>query len=133
MKKFAILLTLILISTLNSFAATSSIKTYTPVNPHYKFNHNNYYRHFPPNYTHQRHYDNYYYNNYPYYYPKKRSIFSTLGNIFSRGSMTGYTPSYDSSFDDIPYGYQQVYQDANGNYYYNNYNQQNGSTVKILD
>lgn len=138
MKKFAILLTMILISELNTLAATSTVKTFTPINPYhnYNFNHNHHYRHLPPNYQNRRYYDNYdnyYYNNYPYYYPQKQSILTKLGNFFSRGNMTGYTPSYNSSFDNIPYGYQEGFQDSNGNYYYDNYNQQSNSTIKFLD
>ena len=140
MKKFIIILFLVLFFVPISYAQSSSFKTFTPINPHYGYN---YRKHLPPtynNYTNQqnrywkrRNRNNYRYNS-PYYtyYPQKHSVFTSIGDLFNGGKITGYT---DSNFDDIdiPYGYQEGYQDENGNYYQKNYGYQSGSSIKILD
>lgn len=114
--------------------ATSSFKTYTPTYPY-----NGYNSYLPPPPHPSIHNQNYkdrfwrrrnYYNgnnyNYPYgYYPQRRSIFSSIGDFFSRGKMTGYT---DSNFNNFPYAYQQQIPDVD--YYFD---VQNGSSIKILD
>ncbi len=144
MKNLVTILLLILFFTPKTIAATSSFKTYTPVQPYY--NYNRYNRHLPPppsiinqydnnRFWKRRNYYNNYYNSYnydnPYYYQPKRTLFNSLGDFFSGGKITGYT---NSNFeDDIPYGYQQGIQDSNGNYYQNNYDYQSGATIKILD
>ncbi len=142
MKKIIVLSFLILFFTPKTFATTSSFKTFTPTSPYYNYN-NGY---FPPppanliNKNNNRHWQrrNYYnrnnYNyNYPYYYyPQRRTLFNTIGDFFSSGKVTGYTNT-DTDFSNIPYGYQQGYQDSNGNYYQDNYDMQSGATIKILD
>ncbi|MBR1680634.1 hypothetical protein IJ707_02470 [bacterium] len=136
MKNFIIIAILILFFTPKSIAAISSYKTFTPTSPYYNYN-NGYLPPPPPNiinhnnnkYWNRRNYYNSYNN--PYYYPQKRTLFNTLGDFFSSGKMTGYT---NSNFDDdIPYGYQEGFQDSNGRYYQHNYGLQNGATIKILD
>ena len=161
MKKFLVLFLLISILSPSCFAA-SSFKTYTPTSghryhrhyPHYNYNNyphnNNYNRYYGynrrnpynnyPNYNkyypNNRYYPNnsYYYNGYPYdndYY-QKSSFFGSIKDFFSGGKVTGYTPSYNASFD-IPYGYQKGFYDSNGNYLYGNQGYQNGASIKILD
>ena len=131
MKNLFIILILILFVSQEAIA-TSSFKTYTPTHTY-----NNYYRNLPPppSINNQNYKDRFwrrrnYYNsnnyNYPYsYYPQRRSVFSTIGDFFGRGKMTGYT---DSNFSDFPYAYQQQIPDVD--YYFD---VQNGSSVKILD
>ena len=141
MKKnvFISILFLFLMLNQEAFATISSFKTYTPTYPYNNFN--NYNRHyFPSNINHPYYKDRFwrrrnYYNsnnyNYPYtYYPQRRSVFSSIGDFFSRGKMTGYT---DSNFTDIPYGYQQNFQNPEEYYLQNNYDIQSGATVRILD
>lgn len=145
MKKIFIFTLLILFICPKSFGATSSFKTFTPTPNSYNnyyYNHRKYLPPPPSNLTNQgnkfwkrrNYYNNYYnsYNNPYYYYQPKQSIFSTIGDFFSTGKITGYT---DSNFDDAdtPYAYQEEYTDGNGNYYKNNYGYQNGASVKILD
>lgn len=71
------------------------------------------------------------YNDNYYNTKKKQTFWKAFSNIFGAGQITGFTPAY-SSYDN-PYGYQQGWTDANGDYYYNNYNQENRATVRILD
>ena len=144
MKQIIIILFFIIILTPKTFAKSSSFKTFTPMQPYYGYNYNKHGRYLPPptNYQtnpHNKYWKrrNYYNNNkynYPYYnyYPQKTSVFSTIGDFFSGGKITGYT---NSNFDNtnIPYGYQQEFQDSDGNYYQNNYGYQNGASIKILD
>lgn len=150
MKKFIISLVFIAFLT-PTCVASSSFKTFTPFSQNYnnfmpppsnynynprhyrKHHHNNHYNY--NNYTnYNRYYPNKYYNN-PYYnsyYPKRR-FFNSVRNFFTDGQMTGYTPSYNSSFDSNPYGYQSGYYDNKGNFIENNYGFSNGASVKILD
>lgn len=147
MKKFIIITLLILFISPKSFAAKSSFKTFTPTPNYYNNHYNNYRKYLPPpppsvlnsngnKFWKRRnpYNNNNYYNSYnnPYYYRPKQSVFSTIGDLFSSGKMTGYT---DSDFNDTytPYAYQEEYTDGNGNYYKNNYGYQNGASVKILD
>lgn len=153
MKKFII--SLVLISFLTpTCMASSSFRTFTPPQnynnfappppPNYNYNNRHYRRHNYDNYRNYRNYNNYknynryhpnqYYNN-PYYnsyYPKRR-FFNSVRNFFTGGQMTGYTPSYNSSFDSNPYGYQSGYYDNKGNFIENNYGFSNGASIKILD
>lgn len=151
MKNFVISLVLIAFLTPNCIAS-SSFKTFTPLPPNYnnfappppssydynqkkyrKHNHDNYQNY--NNYTnYNRYYPNQYYNN-PYYnsyYPKRR-FFNSVRDFFSGGQMTGYTPSYNSSFNNNLYGYQSGYYDNKGNFVDNNYGFSNGASIKILD
>ena len=138
MKKIIIILFLIILFTPNTFAQSSSFKTFTPTQPYYGYNYNGRYLPPPPNYSanqknkywKRRNHYNSYYN--PYYSQPAKSIITNIGDFFSSGKMTGYT---DSNFDDIdiPYGYEEGYQDDNGNYYKKNYGYQNGASIKILD
>ncbi len=136
MKNIIFIVFLVLFLSQETFANTSSFKIYTP-------NHKNRYNQYlpPPPNINNRNYNNRfwqrrnYYNgnnyNYPYtYYPQRRSVFSSIGDFFSRGKMTGYT---DSNFGDIPYFYQDTFQSPNGSYYMNNYDIPNGVNVKIID
>jgi len=137
MKNFVIIAILILFFTPKTIAATSSYKTFTPVSPYYNYNNGYFPPHPHPNiinhnnkYWNRRNYYNSYNNPY-YYYPQRRTLFNSIGDFFSSGKMTGYT---NSNFDnDIPYDYQEGFQDSNGNYYKHNYGTQNGATIKILD
>lgn len=156
MKKIIISIFLFCAISSSAIAASNSFKTYTPLPPHHyyhKFNNNNGYVPPPPknfikNKKHigtntnrkwypRRKFPNstYYSYNGPYYnyYPQRQSIFSSIGNFFSQGKMTGFTPSNSSSFEDIPYGYQNYTQTPNGDYYLNDYGFKNGASVKILD
>ncbi len=137
--------------------ANTSFKTFTPLPPNYNnfappppqnynYNPRHYRRHNYDNYNNRnynnynnytnynRYYPNQYYNN-PYYngYYPKRKFFSSVRDFFSGGQMTGYTPSYNSSFNSNPYGYKSGYYDSNGNYIENNYGFSNGASIKILD
>ena len=158
MKKFILTIILSLTVIPSAFAASGSFKTYTPLNPtppHFNHYNNGYLPPPPPpnhNYTNgkytvdnkvknkwlprRRYLNNGYYTyNSPYYnyYPQRQSIFSSIGNFFSSGKMTGYTPSNSSSFDSIPYGYQNSIQSPDGDYFLNNYGFKSGASVKILD
>lgn len=144
MKKIIILSLLIVGLAQTVFAQTKSFTTFTPFTPQqaYQFNNNTYDRYLPPN--KQRRYlpppppPSYYnqFNRYGYYdpyYTQNQTKWKKFKNFFSSGQMTGYTPSYNSAFDNNPYGYQSGYYDNFGNYKYNNYGQQNGMSIKILD
>lgn len=143
MKKF-IILTLTFIGFALSANSQTTFSTFTPFTPQqaYKFNDNLYNRYFPPN-KQQRtlppppspnSYNKY--NRFGYhnpYYAQNQTKWQRFKNFFSSGQMTGYTPSYNSAFDNNPYGYQSGYYDSFGNYHQNNYDQQNGMSIKILD
>lgn len=145
MKKIVILTLFIFGFAQSVLAQSNTFTTFTPFTPQqaYKFNNNLYNRYLPPN--KQNRYlppppppnsFNKYNNQFGYYdpyYAQKRTKWQRFKNIFSTGQMTGYTPSYNSSFDNIPYGYQSGYYDSFGNYHQNNYTQQNGMSIKILD
>lgn len=143
MKKIVIL-TLIFAGFTLSANAQSSFSTFTPFTPQqaYKFNSNLYDRYLPPN-KQQRYLPpppppNSYnrYNQFGYYdpyYSQNQTKWQRFKNFFSSGQMTGYTPSYNSAFDNNPYGYQSGYYDSFGNYHQKNYDQQNGMSIKILD
>lgn len=144
MKKIIILSLLIVGLAQTVFAQTKSFTTFTPFTPQqaYQFNNNTYDRYLPPN--KQRRYlppppppSSYnQFNRYGYYdpyYAQNQTKWRKFKNFFSSGQMTGYTPSYNSAFDNNPYGYQSGYYDNFGNYKYNNYGQQNGMSIKILD
>lgn len=163
MKKFFILTILILFLTPQSFADTSFktfTPTQSRNNNHYNhnrhFNNNHYNGYRNPKYDNsynkkfkkwKRHnkqdkYNNlnpynssYFYDYNPYYnnYYPKRTFLNSIKDFFSDGQVTGYTPSYNSSFDNIPYGYQSGIYDPNGNFIQNDYGFQSGATVKILD
>lgn len=142
MKKIAIFTALLMFLSSQTYAATSSFKTYTP------FNQNDFYaynRFLPPpprpmtraernmieNRFHQP------YNDYYNYTTPKKSFRQTITNFFG-GQMTGYTPntnawSTNSWNNNYPYGYQNYNSDNKGNYYYNNYDHQTGGSVRILD
>lgn len=132
--------------------ATSSIRTFTPMTPSYNYS---YHKHPPTRFSkhykkqnkhncpYHNNYNNRYYNNYypnhPYYngynntyYPQK-SFFSSIKDFFGNGQVTGYTPSFNSSFDNVPYGYHSGIYDPNGNFYGGDYNFSSGATIKILD
>lgn len=139
MKKFFIIVTLIILCTPKSIAH-QNFKTFSPIPRHYNyFNGNKYNQYLPPPpptnnnrwYRHRNNPNNYYNYNNPYYgyYQPRNSIFSSLKNLFDKGNMTGYTPAYNSAFENIPYDYQN----SNGDYYIDNYDIQNNSTIKILD
>lgn len=122
--------------------AQTTFSTFTPFTPQqaYKFNHNTYDRYLPPNkqqYLPPPPPNNYNkYNQFGYYdpyYNQNLSKWRRFKNFFSSGQMTGYTPSYNSAFENNPYGYQSGYYDSFGNYHQNNYDQQNGMSIKILD
>ena len=144
MKKI-IILAILIIFCIPKCYAVKSVKTYTPFPSNRNYYNNNYNKYLPPpppppsnsvNRWYNPNWNNNYYNyNSPYYgyYPQKNSFFSSIGNFFSRGKMTGYTPSYNSAFDNVPYGYQNGYQNSNGDYYIDNYDIQNSSTIKLLD
>lgn len=133
--------------------ATSSFKTFTPTtqsyNSGYHHRHNNSRRHnkhknynryncpYHNHYNGYRNYNRYYPNNtyYPndgtYYY--KSSFFDSLKDFFGGGQVTGYTPSYDSSFDNSQYNHLNGMYDPNGNLYGTNYGFNSGASIKILD
>lgn len=141
MKKF-IVLTLFITNFVLSANAQTTFSTFTPFSPQqaYKFNSNLYNRYLPPNKqylpppppNYNRRYNKFSYYD-PYYTQNKK--WRKFKNFFSSGQMTGYTPSYNSAFDtdNNPYGYQSGYYDSFGNYHQNNYDQQNGMSIKILD
>ncbi len=145
MKKFIVLTLFIAGFTLIAKAQAKTFTTFTPFTPQqaYQFNSNTYDRYLPPN-KQQRYLPpppppnsyNRYNNNFGYYNPyynQNQTKWRRFKNFFTSGQMTGYTPSYNSAFDNNPYGYQSGYYDSFGNYKSNNYDQQNGMSIKILD
>lgn len=160
MKQFILIAILSLILSPASLAASSSFKTYTPLTPpphHFHHHHhhrnnnlpiiphshniykdkNNVTNNIKKRWTPKRNYLNngYYTYNSPYYnyYPQRQSLFSSIKSFFDSGNMTGYTPSNSSSFDSIPYGYQNSIQSPDGDYFVDDYGYKSGATVKILD
>ncbi len=153
MKKYLVLALLIIFLAPICNAQTRSFQTYSP-NTNRFYNPNIYNQNLPPpppprelskaekKYLNQLR-RNQVYNN-PYYQNNvRRKIRNNIGTIFggfgnfNGGQITGTTPSFTTNFgndwDSQPYGYQRGWSDANGNYYYNNYGQQSGATVRILD
>ena len=153
MRKYLILTILMIFLTPICNAQSRSFKVYSP-NPHNYYHPNIYNQNLPPppppreltkaekRYLNQLR-RNQIYNNQYYYNSTRQKIRNGIGTLLggfgtiNGGQITGITPSFSSNFnndwDSQPYGYQRGWIDSNGNYYYNNYGQQTGTTVRILD
>ncbi len=151
MRNFIILIMLSMFLIPEAIAATSSFKTYTPLDTNYNnwANWNAYNKNIlpPPRpltkaerrmLDAQRYY-NYYNSPYDTYYYPQKSWKNNIINFFGKGQVTGYTPNTSTWSNNFwnngtnPYGYQNYTQDDKGNYFYNNYDQQTGGSVRILD